>query len=331
MVRKDSGGTRSRGRAVSTRENRTDQTELNEDFAEALGAFENYLLYEKARSRETVRAYTSDLHSLFVSAQARGTTSVREIDLDLLRTWLAEGYDREESRGTMARKASSIRSFFSWAEGRGLVASSSAARLKSPQGRRSLPKVLSSQDIREILGILSADLSESPGDPQVLRTIAVIELLYSAGLRISELCSADLNSIDQERRTVSVVGKGNKQRTVPLGIPAMQAVQAWITQGRTHWVRGNQTALFLGPRGQRAGQRQIREDLNAILARATSTGASGAHVFRHTAATHMVDGGADIRAVQEMLGHSTLATTQIYTHVSVDRLAQSYRRAHPRA
>jgi integrase/recombinase XerC len=316
---------------VSTREDRTDQTELNEDFAEALGAFENYLLYEKARSPETVRAYTSDLHSLFSSAQARGAAGVREIELDRLRTWLAEGYDRDESRGTMARKASSIRSFFTWAEGRGLVASNPAARLKSPQGRRSLPKVLSTQDMGEILGVLAADLSERPGDAQVLRTIAVIELLYSAGLRISELCSADLNSIDQERRTVSVVGKGNKQRTVPLGIPAMQAVQAWITQGRTQWVRGNQTALFLGPRGQRAGQRQIREDLNAILARATSTGASGAHVFRHTAATHMVDGGADIRAVQEMLGHSTLATTQIYTHVSVDRLAQTYRRAHPRA
>ncbi|WP_255411249.1 MULTISPECIES: tyrosine recombinase XerC [Micrococcaceae] len=305
--------------------------ELGEEFAQALGGFENYLVYEKARSPETVRAYSSDLKDLFLSVQEAGADSLGQIELEELRNWLAEGYQRDEARSTMARKASSVRSFFAWAEGRGIVTNNPAARLKSPQGRRSLPKVLSGQDMKEILSLLEHDLKQRPGNPHVLRTIAVVELLYSAGLRISELCGLDLSSINAERRTITVVGKGDKQRTVPLGLPAMKSVEAWLESGRTQWVKGAQSALFVGTRGTRAGQRQIREDLNEILARATSTGASGAHVFRHTAATHMVDGGADIRAVQEMLGHSTLATTQIYTHVSVDRLAKTYRRAHPRA
>lgn len=305
--------------------------ELSEEFARVLGDFERFLSFEKARSTDTVRAYVSDLKDLFHSVQALGATKIEDIGIEELRSWLAEGYARNEARSTMARKASSIRSFFAWAEGRGLVPANPAARLKSPGGHRTLPKVLSAQDMKQILELLESDLAESPEAPHVLRTVAVVELLYSSGLRISELCGLDLSNVNQERRTVTVIGKGNKQRTVPLGRPAMNAVQAWTDRGRKQWVKGAQNALFVGSRGMRAGQRQIREDLNRLLARGTSSGATGAHIFRHTAATHMVDGGADIRAVQELLGHSSLATTQIYTHVSVDRLSQTYRRAHPRA
>lgn len=312
-------------------EHRHDLGELGEAFAEALGEYEDYLRYEKARSPETLRAYTSDLTELFRFAQSSGLGSPWEIELDHLREWLGRGFERREARTTLSRKASSARSFYAWGHGRGKLATNPALRIQSPRGHRSLPKVLSSQDMENLLGLLEEELREDPDNALALRTNAVIELLYGSGVRVAELCGLNLSDVNTERRTITVTGKGNKQRTIPVGAPAIRAIDRWVRHGRIQWVKTAENALFVGVRGKRAGSRQIREDLNTVLDRATSSGATGAHVFRHTAATHMVDGGADIRAVQEMLGHSTLATTQIYTHVSVERLSKTYRQVHPRA
>ncbi|RUQ22476.1 MULTISPECIES: tyrosine recombinase XerC [Kocuria] len=311
--------------------NSQDNHELGETFTQALGEFEEYLRYEKARSPETLRAYTSDLLELFRFAQKVGLTSPWELELEHLREWLGWGFERREARTTLSRKASSARTFYAWAHGRGKIDTNPALRIQSPKGHRTLPKVLSTQDITQLLELVESDILENPEDVRALRNRAVVELLYGSGVRIAELCGLNLGDINTERRTITVTGKGNKQRTIPVGIPAMSAIDHWIRRGRIQWVHSAENALFIGVRGKRAGARQIRDDLNALLSRATSAGATGAHIFRHTAATHMVDGGADIRAVQEMLGHSTLATTQIYTHVSVDRLQKTYRQAHPRA
>lgn len=312
-------------------EQHQDRGELGEVFAQALGEYEDYLRYEKARSPETLRAYSSDLTELFRFAQAVGLNSPWEVELDHLREWLGRGFERREARTTLSRKASSARSFYTWGHGRGKLTSNPALRIQSPKGHRTLPKVLSAHDMKSLLDLLDEDLREDPENASALRTNAVIELLYGSGVRVAELCGLNLSDVNKERRTITVTGKGNKQRTIPVSAPAIAAIDRWVRRGRVQWVKTAENALFVGVRGKRAGPRQIREDLNAILGRATSSGATGAHVFRHTAATHMVDGGADIRAVQEMLGHSTLATTQIYTHVSVERLSQTYRQAHPRA
>ena len=330
---------------------------LSEDAARILAEYEDHLRWEKDRSPETVRAYMADIEDLLLYAQrhaaqdhAAGAAGSAErqiwkqIDLETLREWLAGLHSRRLARSTLRRKASSVRGFFAWAEAAGHRSDDPTVRLASPGSPGSLPGVLSTQQIEQVLAQAAEDLTagQKPDSRirhiRALRTRAVIELLYSSGLRISELCGLDLPDIDRSRRTVRVTGKGRKQRSVPVGAPAVEALDAWIREGRSTWLKTaggasaqGQHAVFIGPRGRRADPRQIREDLNRLLERSTDGGASGAHLLRHTAATHLLEGGADIRVVQEILGHQSLATTQIYTHVSVDRLASSYRSAHPRA
>ena len=165
-----------------------------------------------------------------------------------------------------------------------------------------------------------------------LRNRAMLELLYATGVRVGELAGLDIDDLDPDRRTLRVLGKGNKERTVPYGLPAALAVDDWLRRGRPALVAADSgPALFLGARGKRVDQRQVRSVVKGLLDRLGDTSATGPHALRHSAATHLLDGGADLRAVQEILGHSSLATTQIYTHVSVDRLRQSYQQAHPRA
>lgn len=317
-------------------ESQESAVELTEDDAALLGAFEEHLSLEKARSPRTVRAYLSDLRSLFGFARTTGGAetprTAESIDLDVLRDWLARDYRRHAARTTMSRRASSARTFFRWAVATGALETDPTERLRTPKGRSTLPQVLSRTEIDQVLGLLEQRHREDPENPAWLRGRVVVELLYGCGIRVAELCALDLTDVHPDTHTLTVTGKGNKQRTVPVGAPALRAVAAWIRTGRPQWAGSRSgRALLLGPRGGRAEQRQVREDLNRLLAAATSTGARGAHVFRHTAATHLVDGGADIRAVQELLGHESLATTQIYTHVSVDRLSRTYRQAHPRA
>ncbi len=206
--------------------------------------------------------------------------------------------------------------------------------MSTPKRDRHLPAVLSQEQMSSVLDTVALRCRENPQDIRMLRLWAVLEVLYSSGMRISELTGLNLSSIDRANKTVRVIGKGNKERIVPLGTPAMKVLSRWVKIGRPYWIaKGSRdvTALFIGPRGKRANPRQIREDISRILRTLEDTEVSGAHVLRHSAATHLVDGGADIRTVQELLGHASLSTTQIYTHVSMKRLADTYTRAHPRA
>src|SRR5699024_7521718 len=299
-----------------------------------------YLTHEKNRSEHTIRSYRSDLMGLasdLQSAQADQTESVfRRVSLDDLRNWLAQLTRHGINRTTLARKSTSVRQFMAWLVRQGIRDDNPAARLVASKQSAHLPDTLSQAQMREALESLAAKVSDAEHTterPLALRNIAMVEMLYSTGIRVAELEGLDIDDVDFSRSMIKVTGKGNKQRVVPLTKPAVKTLDTWLGQGRAHMVAQNHhtPAVFLGVRGKRIGARQIREVVNDILGELGNTSASGVHVLRHTAATHLLDGGADLRSVQELLGHESLQTTQLYTHVSIDRLRQGYNQAHPRA
>jgi integrase/recombinase XerC len=205
-----------------------------------------------------------------------------------------------------------------------------SVRLASPRRDRTLPGVLRANEADELLAV--AAVAADDGDALHLRDLAALELLYGSGIRVGELVALDVGDVDLERRTVRVLGKGGKERVVPFGVPAATALTAWLAEGRPQLAKdGSGAALLLGRRGRRADQRQVREAVHRLVAHVAHADDVGPHGLRHSAATHLLEGGADLRAVQELLGHATLATTQIYTHVSVERLRTTYEQAHPRA
>ncbi|MCZ2404925.1 tyrosine recombinase XerC [Paenarthrobacter sp. Z7-10] len=304
--------------------------DLPPDFAKAVHAFERYLVSERARSDHTVRAYLGDVDSLLLHAVTEGATSLEGLELGTLRRWLGEQSSAGLSRATLARRAATARSFTAWATREELIAVDPALRLKAPKREQSLPGVLALPQLARLF----ADLAQRAQDGQAmaLRDLALIELLYATGLRVGELVALDIDSLNRERRTLTALGKGNKERTVPYGQPAATAVEGWLTNARPALCTpASGPALFLGQRGRRMDQRQVRTVVERLFHALGDTSATSPHALRHSAATHLLDGGADLRAVQEILGHSSLATTQIYTHVSVDRLRNSYLQAHPRA
>lgn len=318
--------------------------ELPAALSAALAQFCRHLAAERALSRHTVRAYSSDVRSLLGYAWRRGIGDPGSLDLATLRGWLAGQHQAGAARATMARRGAVGRSFTAFAHRQGWLASDPGPQLGTLKSRRVLPQVLR----REEMGSVLADCEDralrelAAGKPiaaaLAMRDAAVLELLYASAIRVSELCELDAGGIDTARRTVRVLGKGNKERVVPVGVPAARAVTRWQEAGRP--VLANErsgSALFLGARGGRLDPRTARRIVHARL-RATAPfvtrGAAldaGPHGIRHTAATHLLEGGADLRSVQEILGHSSPATTQIYTHVSAERLKASYRQAHPRA
>jgi integrase/recombinase XerC len=339
-------------------------------FAAALEGFLDHLRLEQDRSPHTVRAYRSDLASLFDHASRLQLTEPGEVDLGVLRSWLARLRSQGVSRATLARRASAARTFTAWAARRGLMASDPGAQLAAARPGRHLPTVLRQDEAERAMqiprglasGSGSGSGSESgsgpgpasgsgsgpgpasgsgsgPGsadlpadDTEQMRDQVVLELLYAGGLRVSELCGLDIDDLDLSRRTVRVLGKGRKERVVPIGVPAVTAVSRWLAEGRPRWVRPvSGPALLLGARGGRLDPRTARRSVHRRLAAVGGLPDLGPHGLRHTAATHLLEGGADLRSVQELLGHATLATTQIYTHVSIERLRASYERAHPRA
>ena len=306
----------------------------NQDLPSALAgaaeSFGRYLVGERARSPHTVRAYLSDLDSLLVHVVSEGIASPEEIELGTLRRWLGAQSEAGISRSTLARRAATARAFTAWALREELIAVDPALRLKAPKREGSLPGVLNQQQVSRLLTDL--ETTAAAGGPIPLRNRAMVELLYATGVRVGELAGMDIDDLDPDRRTLRVLGKGNKERTVPYGLPAAVAVDDWLRRGRPRLATGvSGPALFLGLRGKRVDQRQVRGVVEGLLEALGDTSATGPHALRHSAATHLLDGGADLRAVQEILGHSSLATTQIYTHVSVDRLRKSYLQAHPRA
>jgi integrase/recombinase XerC len=303
----------------------------------ALDGFERHLAAERGVSPHTVRAYTGDVRSLLEHAAQDGITAPDELDIAVLRRWLAGQYGTGHARATLARRAAAARAFTAWACAGGWLGRDPGPLLGTARIRRRLPQV-PRQD--QMAAVLSPPRSGGGGrhggrGPEAeldLRDAAIMELLYATGIRVSELCGLDVDDLDEGRNTVRVLGKGGRERTVPVGLPAVRAVAAWKRAGRPALARpGSGPALFLGARGGRLDPRTARRVVHARLAAVDGVPDSGPHGLRHAAATHLLEGGADLRSVQEILGHASLASTQIYTHVSVERLTAAYRQAHPRA
>ena len=308
------------------------------DIWSSIDGFSEHLASERRLSPQTVRAYASDLRQLADFATGRDVELVDGVTLDLLRDWLWAASEAGSSKATLARRTATAKAWSAWLLRTGRVDSDVAARLRSPKTGRTLPRVVGRGPFDDLLAGLE-DRAAS-GEPNALRDLAVVELLYASALRVSELCGLDRDDLDLDRLTVRVTGKGDKERVVPFGVPAQSAIVDYLTCARPQLVaraaandRGPTpgAALFLGARGGRLGPRSVYTLVARLLDAVPGGGPAGPHALRHTAATHLLDGGADLRAVQELLGHASLATTQIYTHVSVERIKESYRNAHPRA
>ena len=304
--------------------------DLPQGFALALVDFERFLTAERGRSAHTARAYVADVGQLLARAVAQGRDELDQLDLDLLRGWLAAMTRAGLARSTMARRASAARTFTAWAARTGRMTHDPSTRLTAPRRERHLPTVLRTEQAAALLDL--ATVRADDGEPAHARDRAALELLYGTGIRVAELVGLDVDDVDLERRVLRVIGKGDKQRTVPFGLPAGRAVRDWLARGRPRLVRaGSGPALLLGLRGGRWDQRQVRTLVHDLLREAGLGVDAAPHALRHSAATHLLDGGADLRSVQELLGHASLATTQVYTHVSVERLRKTYEQAHPRA
>jgi integrase/recombinase XerC len=296
-----------------------------------LDAFDQYLALERGRSDHTRRAYLGDLRSLFAFVEERAPDAdLTALTLPLLRGWLSAQAAAGTARTTLARRTSAVKTFTAWAVRHGLMTIDPATRLQMPKARRTLPAVLRQDQARDALD--AADLGAQQGDPLAIRDRLIVEMLYATGIRVSELCGLDVDDVDTSRRLLRVLGKGDKQRTVPFGEPAEQALCNWLTGGRSALATAESgPALLLGARGRRLDPRQARTVVHQTVGAVPGAPDIGPHGLRHSAATHLLEGGADLRIVQELLGHSTLATTQLYTHVTVARLRAVHDQAHPRA
>jgi integrase/recombinase XerC len=274
------------------------------------------------RALATQRAYLSDAEAFFEWASERGTAAPGEVTQRDLRDYLVFMTNRGDERSSILRRRASLRSYFSWLVERGHIETNPAARLLAPRAAQHLPKIV----VREQLdNLLEDDWGE---DEWATLDRAVCEVLYGAGLRVSELCGLDISSVDFNQGLLRVLGKGRKERVVPLHRRGLEAIRTWLDDARDEVARDDSPldALFLNHRARRLGPRDVRRILDHRIAR----GHVHPHALRHTYATHLVEGGADLRVVQELLGHESLTTTQIYTHVSKSRLQKIHRETHPR-
>ena len=294
-------------------------------------AFERYLEAERNLSVHAIRAYLGDLDSFFEHLERLGVTDIASLELSHIRSWLANQQVKGGARTTLSRRATSIRLFTKWATKKSYLIKDVGATLATPKGARTLPEVLTVADALLAMDAMAARVGEEDA-PISKRDAAMLEILYASGARVSELCGLDLEDIDYARQTIRVLGKGNKERTIPIGNPAMRALETWLKNGRDSLAGAkSERAVFLGARGKRIDQRTVRTMVYHALAALEGVEKMGPHALRHSAATHLLEGGADLRTVQEILGHASLATTQIYTHVSTERLQKAFKQAHPRA
>jgi integrase/recombinase XerC len=308
---------------------------LPEWAGQQLAAFERHLAAERGLSPHTVRAYLGDVGALLEHACAGGLDDLAALDIGLIRAWLAAQHAGGAARATLARRTAAARAFTAFAHSRGWLDRDPGPLLGTPKAARHLPNVLGQDQMAAVLAA-GEPAPEAATDPRAAavawRDTAIMELLYASGIRVSELCGLDVGDVDEGRRTVRVLGKGRRERVVPIGIPAAAAVRRWQHAGRPLLATERSgAALYLGARGRRLDPRTARRVVHARIAAAGSVPDTGPHGLRHSAATHLLEGGADLRSVQEILGHVSLASTQIYTHVSVERLLSAYRQAHPRA
>ena len=298
--------------------------------ARLLGEYERHLVSERDLATHTVRAYLGDVAGLLQHAARLGHVDATRLDLRTLRSWLAKQQTVGRSRTTLARRATAARVFTAWLLRTGRAESDAGASLGSPKAHPSLPPVLRADEAADL--IRTAARLADDGSPVGIRDVAMLELLYATGIRVGELVGLDLDHVDRDRNVVRVLGKGRKERAVPFGHPAARALERWLAHGRPALrVEGAGAALFLGARGRRIDQRAVRTLVHRRIAEVPGAPDIGPHGLRHTAATHLLEGGADLRSVQELLGHASLATTQLYTHVTTDRLRRAYQQAHPRA
>ena len=320
-----------------------------------LDAFADHLHLERGRSEHTVRAYRREAAGLLAHLRTVERITLPELDVTALRSWLSARAETGASASTLARSAASVRTFTTWLASTGRIPHDVGGRLRAPRRGRHLPTVLTGDQAGELLDGLDGSAREDSAAPPreitaapraeqdprdravLLRDAAVLELLYSSGLRVSELVALDRSRIDRQHGTVRVRGKGDRERIVPVGLPALEALQRWESEGRPVLLAAATPgtppgdALFLGVRGGRLGDRAVRTLVDRHVAEAGISRHVTPHTLRHSAATHLVEGGADLRSVQDFLGHSSLATTQIYTHVSAERLRRTVDQAHPRA
>ena len=304
---------------------------MSENFEKLIAAFTRHLEVERSLSVHTIRAYIGDLESLLNHLETIGVTDISQLELVHLRSWLANQQVKGGARTTLSRRAVSVRLFTKWAVKNKYLTKDVAATLATPKGHRTLPEVLDIADAKTAMDSLATRASEEE-TPISLRDVAMVELLYATGARVAELRGLDVSDIDYDRQTIRVLGKGNKERTIPLGNPAMKALNVWLKEGRDS-IKNSLSgyAVFLGARGKRIDQRTVRTVVYNALQAIEGIERMGPHALRHSAATHLLEGGADLRTVQEILGHASLATTQIYTHVSTERLQKAFKQAHPRA
>jgi len=304
---------------------------VSENFEKLIAAFTRHLEVERSLSVHTIRAYIGDLESLVDHLQNIGVADISQLELIHLRSWLANQQVKGGARTTLSRRAVSVRLFTKWAVKNKYLAKDVAATLATPKGHRTLPEVLEIADAKVAMDSLATRAAEED-TPISLRDVAMVEMLYASGARVAELCGLDLGDIDYDRQTIRVLGKGNKERTIPLGNPAMRALNAYLKDARDSLKNAQSAnAVFLGARGKRIDQRTVRTVVYNALQAIEGIERMGPHALRHSAATHLLEGGADLRTVQEILGHASLATTQIYTHVSTERLQKAFKQAHPRA
>ena len=304
--------------------------ELTEAWSAVLGAYEHHLTAERDLSQHSVRAYLADIASLGSHAARVGVADPADLTIRVLRSWLANLKTMGKARTTLARRSTSARVFTVWLARTGRASTDAGALLVSPKAHRELPVALSHREVRALIDATTEALVDDGA--RGLRDLAVLELLYATGIRVGELVGLDVDDLDRERRVVRVFGKGRKERSVPYGLPASDAIELYLTSGRPQMsVESSGAAVFLGARGGRIDQRAVRRIVHERLAAVDGAPDLGPHGLRHTAATHLLEGGADLRSVQEILGHASLGTTQIYTHVSNERLRTAFTQAHPRA
>jgi integrase/recombinase XerC len=320
--------------------------------AAAVDAFARYLAAERGRSAHTVRAYTGDVVSLLDHLVRSGESELGGLDIQVLRSWLARLRSQGAARTTLARRAAAARVFTAWAHRDGTLPTDPGLLLGTPKARRDLPAVLRAEQAGALLrepareggdgkaGADRADEGAGTGDRgadhddenAMVRDQVVLEFLYATGIRVGELCGLDVDDVDRDRRLVRVMGKGAKERSVPYGAPAEAALDRYLRRARPALAHARSgPALLLGVRGGRLDPRSVRRILTKRLSHLPDLPDISPHALRHSAATHLLEGGADLRSVQELLGHATLSVTQVYTHVSVERLRSAYRQAHPRA
>ena len=282
-------------------------------------------------SERTCESYRTDLTQLVRFLSTMGIESADQVSVSDIRAWLAQMSDEGKARSTIGRRTSAVKGFFSWAHEQGLIPTDPSRSVKSVKVPKTLPDTISQTEARELMDDLAAIAAEE-NTAVVHRDQAIMEVLYATGLRVFELCSLDLDSLDRPRELVHVIGKGNKERSVPIGVPALSAVDAWLIRRHELVTARSGNALFIGERlGARLDPRVVRRIVHRSLGLVDGAPDLGPHGLRHAMATHLLEGGADLRSVQEVLGHSSITTTQIYTHVTSARLKVAFEQAHPRA